>query len=94
MIYDDLFLPILQLMEEFQEFLKLTMQWLQLIKLHLKKSLNNYVDFMIDNKDELFFIEINTIPGFTDHSLMPMSAKVIGKNFDDLVLDILGETCD
>jgi hypothetical protein len=26
--------------------------------------------------------------------LMPMSAKVIGKNFDDLVLDILGETCD
>ena len=44
--------------------------------------------------NELFFIEVNTIPGFTDHSLMPMSAKVIGKNFDDLVLDILGETCD
>jgi D-alanine-D-alanine ligase len=52
------------------------------------------VDFMIDDKKELFFIEVNTIPGFTDHSLMPMSAKVIGKNFDDLVLDILGETCD
>jgi hypothetical protein len=26
--------------------------------------------------------------------LMPMSAKAIGKNFDDLVLDILGETFD
>jgi len=37
---------------------------------------------------------VNTIPGFTDHSLMPMSAKTIGKKFDDLVLDILDETCD
>ena len=52
------------------------------------------VDFMIDDKKELFFIEVNTIPGFTDHSLMPMSAKAIGKNFDDLVLDVLGETFD
>ena len=47
---------------------------------------------MIDDKKDLFFIEVNTIPGFTDHSLMPMSAKVIGKNFDELVLDILSET--
>ena len=52
------------------------------------------VDFMVDDKKNLFFIEVNTIPGFTDHSLMPMSAKAIGKNFDDLVLDILGETFD
>ena len=52
------------------------------------------VDFIIDDKKNLFFIEVNTIPGFTDHSLMPMSAKVIGKNFDDLVFDILGETID
>lgn len=52
------------------------------------------VDFMIDDQKNLFFIEVNTIPGFTDHSLMPMSAKAIGKNFDDLVLDILGETFD
>ena len=52
------------------------------------------VDFMVDDKKNLFFIEVNTIPGFTGHSLMPMSAKAIGKNFDDLVLDILGETFD
>jgi D-alanine-D-alanine ligase len=52
------------------------------------------VDFMIDDNKELFFIEVNTIPGFTDHSLMQISAKAIGKNFDDLVLDILDETCD
>ena len=52
------------------------------------------VDFMIDDQKNLFFIEVNTIPGFTDHSLMPMSSKTIGKDFDDLVLDILGETCD
>ena len=72
-------------------------------KIH-KKSLdaffslgcNGYgrVDFMIDDLKNLFFIEVNTIPGFTDHSLMPMSSKTIGKDFDDLVLDILGETCD
>ena len=37
------------------------------------------VDFMIDDKENLFFIEVNTIPGLTDHSLMPMSAKSIGK---------------
>jgi D-alanine-D-alanine ligase len=52
------------------------------------------VDFMVDGRKNLFFIEVNTIPGFTDHSLMPMSAKTIGKKFDDLVLDILDETCD
>ena len=49
---------------------------------------------MIDDKENLFFIEVNTIPGLTDHSLMPMSAKSIGKEFDDLVLDILEETND
>ena len=27
------------------------------------------VDFMISDKKDLFFIEVNTIPGFTDHSL-------------------------
>jgi len=52
------------------------------------------VDFMISDKKDLFFIEVNTIPGFTDHSLMPMSAKTIGIGFDSLVLKILEETCD
>jgi len=52
------------------------------------------VDFMVDGKKNLFFIEVNTIPGLTEHSLMPMSVKTIGKTFDDLVLDILSETND
>ena len=52
------------------------------------------VDFMISDKKDLFFIEVNTIPGFTDHSLMPMSAKTEGIGFDSLVLKILEETCD
>ena len=51
------------------------------------------VDFMIDKKKDLFFIEVNTIPGFTDHSLMPISAKAIGIEFDRLVLNILEDTC-
>lgn len=51
------------------------------------------VDFMINEKKDLFFIEVNTIPGFTDHSLMPMSARAIGIKFDRLVLNILEDTC-
>ena len=47
------------------------------------------VDFIIDEKFNIFFIEINTIPGMTSHSLVPMSAKEAGINFDDLVIKIL-----
>jgi D-alanine-D-alanine ligase len=34
-------------------------------------------------------IEINTVPGMTDHSLVPMAAKQAGISFDDLVLRVL-----
>lgn len=49
------------------------------------------VDFMIDKQSNIFFIEVNTIPGMTNHSLVPMSAKQAGIEFDDLVLKILKE---
>ncbi|HEC13108.1 MAG TPA: D-alanine--D-alanine ligase [Acidiferrobacteraceae bacterium] len=51
------------------------------------------VDFMLDADGTAFFLEVNTIPGMTDHSLVPMAAQVAGYGFDDLVLAIL-ETCD
>jgi len=43
------------------------------------------VDWMVDAKTHLpYILEINTIPGFTSHSLVPKSAARIGLSFDDL----------
>ena len=50
------------------------------------------VDFMQDKKGQFYLIELNTIPGMTDHSLVPMAAKEIGIDFDHLVLKILATT--
>ena len=47
------------------------------------------VDFIIDKKNKIHIIEINTVPGMTNHSLVPMSASKIGIEFDDLVVMIL-----
>jgi D-alanine-D-alanine ligase len=47
------------------------------------------VDVMSNEKGEFFLLEVNTVPGMTDHSLVPMAAKVSGLDFDHLVLAIL-----
>ena len=47
------------------------------------------VDFIIDNKNNFFIIEINTIPGMTSHSLVPLAAKNVGISFEQLTLKIL-----
>jgi len=47
------------------------------------------VDFMIDESGNAWLLEINTVPGMTSHSLVPMAAKAMGLTFDDLVLKIL-----
>ena len=47
------------------------------------------VDFMIDQKNQPWLIEVNTVPGMTDHSLVPMAAKQAGINFQQLVIEIL-----
>ena len=47
------------------------------------------VDFIIDKNKKIHIIEINTVPGMTSHSLVPMSAKYSGVEFDDLVIMIL-----
>jgi D-alanine-D-alanine ligase len=48
------------------------------------------VDFLRGTDDKLYLLEINTSPGMTDHSLVPMAARVAGKNFEELVVEILG----
>ncbi len=57
------------------------------------------VDFLMDeaeiNKEQKhYFLEVNTSPGMTDHSLVPMAAKAAGISFDELVVKILSMTLD
>lgn len=47
------------------------------------------VDVMSDLNDDFFLLEVNTVPGMTDHSLMPMAAAAAGYSFDELTLKIL-----
>ncbi|WP_303901772.1 D-alanine--D-alanine ligase [Thiohalomonas denitrificans] len=47
------------------------------------------VDIMADAEGRLWPIEVNTIPGMTDHSLVPMAAQAAGIDFDELVWRIL-----
>lgn len=47
------------------------------------------VDLMVDGQGKPWLIEVNTVPGMTDHSLVPMAAKAAGISFDELVWLIL-----
>ena len=47
------------------------------------------VDFMLDHAGNPYLLEVNTSPGMTDHSLVPMAARAAGKEFDTLCLEIL-----
>ncbi len=50
------------------------------------------VDVMQDNAGEFWLLEVNTTPGMTDHSLVPMAAKYAGISFEELVVRILEDT--
>jgi D-alanine-D-alanine ligase len=50
------------------------------------------VDFMCDHNGQPYLIEVNTVPGMTDHSLVPMAARTAGINFEALVLRILEDS--
>jgi D-alanine-D-alanine ligase len=47
------------------------------------------VDFMLDADGAPYVLEINTVPGMTDHSLVPKAARQAGIEFDELVLRVL-----
>jgi D-alanine-D-alanine ligase len=47
------------------------------------------VDFMLDEDNQPWLIELNTVPGMTSHSLVPMAAKQSGMNFEQLILSIM-----
>jgi len=44
---------------------------------------------MQDGQGEFWLLEVNTVPGMTDHSLVPMAARAAGLDFQQLVLAIL-----
>jgi len=50
------------------------------------------VDLMMDRQQKPWIIEVNTIPGMTDHSLIPMAGRAAGLEMPDLVLSILAAT--
>jgi len=47
------------------------------------------VDVMQDAAGDFWLLEVNTVPGMTDHSLVPMAARAAGLDFQQLVLAIL-----
>jgi D-alanine-D-alanine ligase len=47
------------------------------------------VDFMLDKGGHPYVLEVNTVPGMTDHSLVPKAARAAGIEFEELVLRIL-----
>ena len=50
------------------------------------------VDVMLDSLGNPYLLEVNTSPGMTDHSLVPMAARAAGMDFDALCLRILEMT--
>jgi len=47
------------------------------------------VDLMLNRRGRPYLLEINTSPGMTDHSLVPMAARAIGLSYEDLCIKIL-----
>ena len=52
------------------------------------------VDVMQDGQGQFWLLEVNTVPGMTDHSLVPMAARAAGLDFQQLVLAILADSLE
>ena len=61
------------------------------IKIHESIGCRHYsrVDFILGDNNDYYFLEINSLPGMTSTSLLPMAAKSAGMNFDELIETIL-----
>jgi D-alanine-D-alanine ligase len=47
------------------------------------------VDLMLDKRGKPYLLEVNTSPGMTDHSLVPMAARAVGISYEDLCVKVL-----
>ena len=63
------------------------------LKIHRLLKCRHYsrVDFLLDSKNKLWFLEINTLPGMTETSLLPKSLDAAGYNFTDVIQMIIDE---
>ncbi len=52
------------------------------------------VDLLLDRQGNTWLMENNTLPGMTDHSLVPMAARAAGMDFDELVWRILVDSLE
>ena len=52
------------------------------------------IDLMLDAQSRPWLLEVNTSPGMTGHSLVPMAAKAVGISYEDLCVKILEGTCE
>ncbi|MDP2922926.1 MAG: D-alanine--D-alanine ligase [Candidatus Omnitrophota bacterium] len=63
---------------------------IQQIALQAHKALGcrdfSRVDLRLDKNNDIFVLEVNSIPGLTAHSLLPLSARACGISFDELIL--------
>jgi len=50
-------------------------------------------DFILDEHDQPWLLEMNTAPGMTTHSLVPMSARAVGLSYVELCLTLLNDAC-
>jgi len=64
------------------------------LKTHRSMKLDDFsrVDFMLDSKDQPYVLEVNSIPGLTELSLLPKAAEVAGISFDELCSIVLKRT--
>ncbi len=70
-------------------------QQIQTTALYIHKLLGcrhySRVDFRLDNNNKAWFLEVNTLPGMTETSLVPKAAKAMGMEFPELIKTILNE---
>ena len=50
----------------------------------LKLNVYSRADFLLDENDNLYCLEVNTLPGMTAASLLPKEAKAVGIEYGDL----------
>ncbi|MBI65513.1 MAG: D-alanine--D-alanine ligase [Candidatus Marinimicrobia bacterium] len=62
-------------------------------KLHASLGCRHYgrVDFRLDNNNDIYLLEINTLPGMTSTSLLPKAAKEYGISFKSLIRNIINQ---